>query len=29
MPDISLKKQDYKYGFITPIASEAIDKGIE
>ena len=28
MPSISLKKQDYKYGFITPIASEAIGKGL-
>ena len=28
MPSVSLKKQDYKYGFITPIASEAIGKGL-
>lgn len=26
--DISLKKQEYKYGFITPIASESIAKGL-
>ena len=28
MPSVSLKKQDYKYGFITPIASEVIGKGL-
>ena len=29
MENISLKKQDYKYGFITPIASESIGKGLD
>ena len=28
MSSVSLKKQDYKYGFITTVASEAIDKGL-
>ena len=29
MVNVSLKKQDYKYGFITPIASEVMSKGLD